>query len=386
MSRLARKVAVVGVGYSRLSRGDSPDPRALTLQSCRAALSDAGLTASDVDGIFEYLHAEAETPRTSWVQRVLGVENLNAYADLNATGPSGLGPPLAAAMAVASGVCDVALAYRTLPQREGNNGGLVALPEVLTGSAQFSGVYGHVPAILGTYALKKRRRLHEFGVSAEEYGHIALTARRWAVLNERALLREQLTMDDYLSARVIVDPLLLLDCDYPVNGSCAVIIAAADRAADLRSRPVYVDAVSWGTGRGADFVFGDDFLYGGSIACAGNLWRSSRFTTGDLDLLGIYDGFTHLPISWIEALGICGIGEFGDWVDKGRTIGPGGSLPLNTSGGMLAEGRIQGIGHVAEVTMQLRGACGVRQVPAAQVGVVVGGGSNDCGGMILYTD
>jgi acetyl-CoA acetyltransferase len=386
MGRLTKKVAVVGVGYSALSRGDAPDPRTLTLQSCRAAIADAGLEARDVDGVFEYLHRDGESPRTSWLQRVLGIENLNAYADLLFTGPSGLGPPLTAVTAVASGVCDVALAYRTLPQREGNNGGVVSTPEVLSGPDQFTGVYGHAAAILANYALKKRRRMHEFQTSAEDYGHVAISARRWAALNERAMLRTPLTMDDYLSSRVVVDPLLLLDCDYPVNGSAAVIVTTAERAADLPNRPVLVDAAAWGTGAGADFVFGDDFLYGGSIACAQSLWRGSQFTAADLDLMGLYDGFTHLPISWIEALGVCGPGEFGEWVQDGRMIGPGGQLPLNTSGGMLAEGRIQGIGLLAEVVMQLRGDCGARQVPEARSGVVAGGGSNDCGAMLLYTE
>ena len=228
--------------------------------------------------------------------------------------------------------------------------------------------------------------MDEFGHSAEEYGEIALNARRWAALNDRAVLRTQLTMDDYLGARVIVDPLVLLDCDYPINGSCAVVVTTAERARDLAHRPVLVDALSWGTGRGSDFVFGADLLYGGSILCADTLWNKSRFTSADVDVLSLYDGFTHLPISWVEALGFCGYGEFADWVDHGRTIGPGGSMPLNTSGGMLAEGRIQGIGLVAEAAMQLRGECGARQVPDAAVAAVAGGGSNDAGALILYTE
>jgi acetyl-CoA acetyltransferase len=144
--------------------------------------------------------------------------------------------------------------------------------------------------------------------------------------------------------------------------------------------------LSWGTGRGSDFVFGADLLYGGSILCAANLWRQSQFVPADIDVLSLYDGFTHLPISWVEALGICGFGEFADWVDEGRTIGPGGEYPLNTSGGMLAEGRIQGIGLVAEAAQQLMGECGARQVSGASVAVVAGGGSNDCGAMILYAE
>ena len=388
MTSLARDVAVVGVGYSDLTRGDRPDPRALTLASCRAALDDAGLRAADVDAIVQFTHTSdsTEAPITAYVQRALGIENLNFLADIAKTGPSGVGPPMTAALAVASGVCEVALAYRTLPQVEGNNGRLREGRSQIGGPAQFTAVYGHAAGILANYALKKRRRMHEFGHSAEEYGEIALNARRWAALNERAVMRTQLTMDDYLNARVIVDPLVLLDCDYPINGSCAVVVTTAERARDLPHRPVLVDAMSWGTGRGSDFVFGADLLYGGSILCAEALWRKSQFSPSDVDLLSLYDGFTHLPISWVEALGFCGLGEFPDWVDGGRTINPGGSMPLNTSGGMLAEGRIQGIGLVAEAAMQLRGECAGRQVADASVAVVAGGGSNDAGALILYTE
>jgi acetyl-CoA acetyltransferase len=388
MSSLSRPVAIAGAGYSALSRGDRPDPRALTLTACREAIADAGLVTSDVDAIVQFTHSSdsTEAPITAYVQRALGIDNLSYFADIARTGPSGVGPPMTAVIAVASGVCETALAYRTLPQAEGNNGRIRESPEAIEGPTQFTAVYGHAAGILANYALKKRRRMYEFGHDAQEYGYVAINARRWAALNERAVMRQALTMDEYLGARTIVDPLVLLDCDYPVNGSCAVIVTTAERARDLPHHPVLVDAVSWGTGRGSDFVFGADLLYGGSILCAENLWKRSRFGPDDLDVLGLYDGFTHLPISWIEALGICGYGEFADWVDKGRTIGPGGALPLNTSGGMLAEGRIQGIGLVAEAARQLMGVCGERQVADASVAVVAGGGSNDCGAMILYAE
>jgi acetyl-CoA acetyltransferase len=388
MTMLARPVAIAGIGYSPLTRGDRPDPRALTLTACRGAIADAGLGPADVDAIVQFTHASdsTEAPITAYVQRALGIDNLSYFADIARTGPSGVGPPMTAVLAVASGVCETALAYRTLPQAEGNNGQVRAGSGQIGGPGQFTAVYGHTAGILANYALKKRRRMHEFGHSAEEYGQVAMNARRWAVLNDRAVMRKPLTMDDYLGARMIVDPLVLLDCDYPVNGSCAVIVTTAERARDLPHRPVLVDALSWGTGRGSDFVFGADLLYGGSILCAANLWRQSQFAPADIDVLSLYDGFTHLPISWVEALGICGFGEFADWVDEGRTIGPGGEYPLNTSGGMLAEGRIQGIGLVAEAAQQLMGECGARQVSGASVAVVAGGGSNDCGAMILYAE
>jgi len=358
------------------------------LEACHAALSDAGLSPDNIEGITQYTHTSSSTeaPITAEVQRALGIPNLSFFADISQTGPSGLGPVMTAAMAVASGVCDTVLAYRTLPQFEGTTGHLGSSDGTVAGASQYTAVYGHSPGILANYALKKRRRMHEFGTSADEYGIVAINARRWAAHNPRALLRDPLTMDDYRGARTIIDPLVLFDCDYPVNASCALILASAERAHDLRHRPVFVDALAWGSGAGADFVFSDDLLYGGSIAASQRLWQKSRFTPQDINLLGLYDGFTHLPISWIEALGFCGFGEFHDWVDGGRRIGPGGELPLNTSGGMLAEGRIQGIGLAAEAVLQLRGDCGVRQIDAPRVAVVAGGGSNDSGVMSLFTE
>jgi len=384
VTQLAREVAIVGVGYSKLSRGDDPDPRQLTYAACLGALDDAGMEAHEVDGIYEYFHEPGESPTSQWTARQLGIPNLNGFLDFS-NGPSGLGPPMVASMAVASGVCDVALAYRTLPQRQGNNA-RVAQSLAASGPAQFTGVYGHGAAILANYAMKKRRRMAEFGNGAEEYGLVSISAHRWAALNERALFATPLTMEAYLSSRVIVDPLLIYDCDYPINGSCAVLVTTADRARDLRSKPVLVDSIAWGTGSGADFNFMDDYLYGGSFECGRRLWSRSEFKPSDVDTLAIYDGFTHIALSWIEALGFCGRGEFAGWAKGGATIGPGGSMPLNTSGGMLAEGRLQGIGLVAEAVVQLRGEAGRRQVDRAKVAVVAGGGSNDCGAFILHTD
>jgi acetyl-CoA acetyltransferase len=382
VTQLSREVAIVGVGYSRLTRGDDPDPRQLTYDACSNALADASVKAAEVDGIFEYFHDEGEAPPSYWVQRQFGIPNLNAYLDFS-NGPSGLGPPMVAAMAVAAGVCDVALAYRTLPQRQGNNA-RVEQSLRAAGPAQYTQVFGHGAGILANYALKKRRRMAEYGRGPEEYGLVAINAHRWAGLNDRALFATPLSMEMYLGSRVIVDPLLIYDCDYPINGSCALLVTTAERARSLPRRPVMFDAIAWGTGAGADFNFMDDYLYGGSIECSNRLWSRSQFKPSDIDTLAIYDGFTHLPISWIEALGFCGKGEFGEWAAGGDTIGPGGSMPLNTSGGMLAEGRLQGIGLVAEAVVQLRGDGGTRQVPGASVALVAGGGSNDCGAYTLY--
>jgi acetyl-CoA acetyltransferase len=290
-----------------------------------------------------------------------------------------------AAMAVASGVCEVALLYRCITRNAGHTGALRAAPLVTSGDLQFTAPYGLGGGIIHTMGMRKQRRIAELGGSNEDYGYVAINARRWAQHNERAVLREPITMDDYLSSRPISDPLLLLDCDYPVNGACAAIITTAERAVDLAQPLVLIDALAYGTGANADWLYGQDLLFGGTRECAARLWSASSITPADVDVAELYDGFTHITISWIEALGLCDIGEFGDWVDGGKRIGPGGELPLNTHGGQLAEGRLHGLGFLTEATLQLRGQCGERQVGGARAALVANAHGPQCGAMVLVS-
>ena len=130
--------------------------------------------------------------------------------------------------------------------------------------------------------------------------------------NPRAMFRDPITMDDYFSSRMVADPLLLFDCDYPVNASCAAILTTVERARDLARPVVTVDALAYGTGRRPDWLFAEDFVFGGTVPCGQALWKRSSFTPSDVDVAELYDGFTHITISWVEALGLCGIGEFHD--------------------------------------------------------------------------
>ena len=382
MTSLARDVAVVGVGYSELTRAGDPNPRSLALVAAKEALADAGLRGSDLDGIFEYKFGP-ESPGAQDAARLLGAPDLAAFADIMPTGPSGLAGALAGAMAVASGTCETALVFRCLTRAAGHQGGVAEGPDRVGGNQQFLTPYGYLGGIIVELALKKRRWMEQYSRPEEDFGRIAVNARRWAALNPRAVLRAEVTMDDYLSSRMIADPLRLLDCDYPVNGAVAAIITTAERARDLRQRPVLIDAMSYGTGKGVDWTFGDDYLYGGTIGCASRLWERSSVTVADVDVAQLYDGFTPVTVSWIEALGACGLGEFGDWVGDGTRLGPGGDFPLNTAGGQLAEGRLHGISFLNEAVLQLRGQCGTRQVPDAEVAVVASGLYPQCGAMVL---
>ena len=382
MSSLTRPVAIAGVGYSELSRKGEPNPNSLAITAAKAALSDAGLSTTDVDGIFEYKFGP-ESPGAQDMARLLGIPDLAAFADIMASNPSGLGGALAGVMAVASGACETVLVFRCLTRAAGHTGGLASGPELVGGRDQFLTPYGYLGGILVNLALKKRRWMDEYGRPEDDFGRIAVNARRWSALNPRAVLRDKVTMDDYLSSRMVVDPLRVLDCDYPVNGAVATVITTAERAADLRQPAVLVDAMTYATGRGADWVFDVDFLYGGAFECANRLWQRSSVTLADVDVAELYDGFTPVTVAWVEALGACGRGEFGDWVGDGSRLAPGGDFPLNTAGGQLAEGRLHGIGFLNEAVLQLRGQCDGRQVPGAQVAVVASGVYPQCGAMVL---
>ncbi|MGE0878472.1 MAG: thiolase family protein [Acidimicrobiia bacterium] len=382
MSSLSRDVAVVGVGYSSLARSGGPDPRTLTYTAVSNALADAGLKGADVDAIFEYKFGP-ESPGAQDVARMIGSPDLAAFADIFPTGPSGLAGALAAVMAVASGVCDTAITFRCMTREGGYTGGLSGDDAPIGGRFQFQTPYGDGGGILTNIALKKARWMHQYKRPEADFGTIAVNARRWSSLNERAVLRDLLTIDDYLNSRTIVGPLRVLDCDYPINGCVATVFTTAERARDLRQPPVVIDAMTYATGKNVDWYFTDDYLYGGTRSCAERLWQRSSVSVDDIDVAQVYDGFTTVMMSWIEAFGFCGLGEFGDWVDGGRRIGPGGDMPMNTAGGQLAEGRLHGISFLNEAVLQLRGQSGGRQVPGAEVALVASGLYPQCSAMVL---
>ncbi len=386
MTGLAREVAIVGVGTSPVSRGGDPRVELLAVTACGNAMEDAGLNGRDIDGVFQYSFGW-DSPDCHYIQQALGIPDLAAYIDVGGMGPSGLGGALAGIMAVASGACDTAVVFRAISQSAGNTGsarGGGAPAGAMGASFPFTMPYGYFP-IIPAIGLMMRRRMAELGGSQEDYGYIAINARKWAAMNEHAILRDPITMDDYLNSRLLADPLRLLDCDYPVSGASATVITTAERARDLRKRPVAVDAIAYATGPNPDWLQAEDFIFGATRRCAERLWSRASVTANDVDLVELYDGFTHITISWIEALGFCGIGEAGDFLDKGRRIGPGGDAPLNTHGGQLAAGRLHGLAHLVEAVSQLRGECGERQVPDARVAVVTNAHGPQCGAVVLRT-
>jgi acetyl-CoA acetyltransferase len=205
------------------------------------------------------------------------------------------------------------------------------------------------------------------------------------MINPRAVFRDELTMDDYLAARWISTPLCLFDCDVPLDGSTAVIVSSADYAPDAPQPPVQVHAIGSAWGSRPRW---DEFADVTDLACAqvaSHMWSRTDLEPHDVDVALLYDGFSILTLQWIEALGFCGRGEGGAYIEGGRRIARDGELPLNTHGGQLSEGRLHGFGFIHEAVVQLRGDGGERQVAGGPEVAVVSNSGGPSAGCALLT-
>ena len=212
-------------------------------------------------------------------------------------------------------------------------------------------------------ALYARRHMHEFGTKSEHLGAIALTAREHAAFNPKAIYREPMTMEDYLDARMVSDPFGLYDCDVPVDGSTAVVVSSADAARDLPHRAVRFNAVGTAIRARPLWDQWEDITTMAARDAAAHMWSRTDLKPADVDTAQLYDGFSFLTLAWLEALGFCGRGESGPFVEGGAHR-LGGALPLNTWGGQLSGGRLHGFGFVAEAVPPA--ARRVRRAPGAE--------------------
>jgi acetyl-CoA acetyltransferase len=365
-----RRVAIAGVGLSPTGRRLGMANLKMTALSARAAMEDAGLTNTDIDGVGIYTFQESPTHRNQFTSSVdtagmLGLPEPRWFMTTT-EGPAYLGAAIPAINAVASGQCDVCLTVRTLTHPGSSSGSAYPTTEY-GGASQFTFPFGAC-ATAQWCALLWQRHMATYGSTAEQLGYQPVYQREFAALNEAALLRDRITLDDYLNSRYISKPLRLLDCEYPISGSGAVIFTTEERARDLRKPVVLVDSSSLVLARRPDFYQVEDILESAPFFAAKDLWSRTELHPEDVDVGGLYDGFTVITLTWLEALGFCKPGESGAFVEAGHTR-MGGSLPINCDGGTLNMGRLHGVNHVIEVTRQLRGESGARQTPNAEVGV-----------------
>jgi acetyl-CoA acetyltransferase/uncharacterized OB-fold protein len=388
--RFEHRAVLSGVGRSAIGRRLMVDPLSLTVDACLAAVADAGLALDDIDGLSTYPGGPAAMGMgeggVTAVEEALRLHPtwINGGGDLPGPG----GSVIAAMLAVAAGLCRHVLCFRTvwestfaaLGLRGAGGGGRVSGP-----FHEWRAPFGAMSAA-NWIGMNANHYLHRYGAPREMLGWIALNGRANAARNPAAIYRDPMTMDDYLSARLITTPFGLYDCDVPCDASIAVVVSDASAAADLPRPAVRVEAVgtqiteriSWDQGT----ITHEPQVLGQSA----HLWTRTDLGPGDVDVALVYDGFTFNAISWLEALGFCGIGEARDWLDGGRRIALGGDLPVNPHGGQLSEGRTHGFGFVYEAMAQLRHEAGERQVPGARTAVVTTGGGTPSGVLLLRRD
>ena len=359
------KVAISGVGRSVMGRRLGRDPWLLTAEAALAAIADAGLTVDAIDGLSTYPGGTWSTPGITGA----GVDDVKALLGIRTrwhTGggelPGQLGSIVNAALAVAGGLCEHVLCFRTVWESTaqtqlGGRAQTLSKPTAARELDQWTKPFG---AGYSTYgALTMQRYMHESGSTREQLAQIALIARANAASNPAAVYREPLSLDDYMGARMISDPLCLYDCDVPMDGSVAMVVSRADSASIDRRRAISFQAVGSATGLAAS---------------AEMMWSRTALKPADVDLAELYDGFSILAVQWMEALGLCPRNEGGRFIEGGARIRVGGELPLNTGGGQLSGGRMHGYGALHQACRQLRGeAEGVQVEPRPQVAVVSSG-------------
>ena len=348
------KVAIVGVGsIPQFTRDSGRSIRSLTLQACRNAVLDAGLTAKDIDGI-------AGSQDYALVMNGLGIPEVSYFSNESVPFAKVLA---SGADAVFSGECTTALLYHANYKLTRTSHSAANDPfRVRAGGAGATPLF---PPIHFSGAMA--RHMHDYGTKREHFGMLAINARTNASKNPRAVMQTPITMDDYLSCRFVEEPMCLFDMDVPCDLADAFVITTAERAKDLKKKPVYIHATARGqTRNSADDQI--DLEHNANQLVAKHLWGKSDFTLKDVDLFYPYDGFTILCLTWLEDIGFCKKGEAGPfleqhWDRNENRVKINGKMPFNTHGGNHSEGAMQGSGHVREAVHQLRGEAGPRQVP-----------------------
>jgi acetyl-CoA acetyltransferase len=295
---------------------------------------------------------------------------MHYHLDLFGGGSTSASVVGSAAMAVASGMAECIVCWRAVNARSEFRMGGTGRPAPDTVEFQYQAPYGFATPPQ-QFAMYTRSYLDTYGVGAEDLGRVAITQRRNAMDNERAMMRVPLTMEDYLASRLIVEPLRLFDCCLETDAAVAVVVTSAERARDLRQLPVLISGAAFGGGHSLYSNGRGDLSTTAAADVAPRLYAMAGVGPQDIDVLELYDAFTPLVLLQLEDYGFCKKGEAAGLVGDGTTA-IGGRLPVNTHGGHLSEGYAHGLNHVAEAVSQLRGQAGSRQVTGAEVALSTG--------------
>ena len=372
---LCDQTAIVGIGQSEYGRFLPHSQLALGATALKAALDDAGLTRADIDGISIHMGwplgvdydrvAEAYGLDVRWVNQAWLHGRFVTSAIQQA------------AMAVACGLADVVACVTAISFTRERQ--ILGGPDDLEGTREDGGTHGEAPAYgltapAGGAALGMQRYMARYGATSEQLAAVPIAFRKHAMKSPHAAMKKPMTLADHQASRMVVDPLRLFDCCLITDGAAVALVTSAERARDLKQRPVYISGMQ-GLRSGRDeFIFaprglGINQQRSGHVVPDGptlQAYRMAGIARGDLDGLYTYDAFSPLILFMLERFGFCGPGEAAAWVQNGR-IEPGGELPMNTSGGLLSEAHVGGWNSILEIVRQLRGAAGERQIANARL-------------------
>jgi acetyl-CoA acetyltransferase len=379
MASIKDKAAIVGIGATEFSKNSGRSELQLAVEATLAALDDAGIHPSEVDGISSVTFDNSYEQELA---RNIGSNELKFFSRIGSGGGSAIAPLHQAAMAVTTGTADVVVCLRAMNERSGERFGA-------PGQAQGSGTVPGSGALLFAYhgfsgiytaaayaALSMRRYMHETGTTSDDFANYSLAARRHAATNPNAFFYQRpLTRDEYHNARMVADPFRLFDCCQESDGGVAVIVTSAERARSLRHKPALIRAAAQGSPKN---VMAMSNYYREDIspreeceATARQLYAISGLTPKDVQIAILYDHFGPTILPALEGYGFCGRGEAKDFIRNGN-IEIGGSLPVNTHGGQIGEAYIHGMNGVAEAVRQIRGTA-VNQVANVENVLVTGG-------------
>ena len=384
MTEFKDATAIVGIGQTEFAKSLDGSETELACRAVLAALDDASIDPSEVDALGSFT---LETTAEYELARACGLGEIVHFAQVPYGGGAACATVGQVAMAVAAGVANVGVAWRSRKRgaRRARNWSQVA--ERIEGLGKYSRPYGLVRPV-DEVAMLARRYMHQYGASRDHLANIALACRTHANRNPNAFMYERtLSREQYMQARWISEPLCLFDNCLESDGALAAVIVRADRARDCAQPPAFIHAYSQGLSRQHQVMVdyhSDDPLHGCSWPAARNLWRQADFGPDDVQVAQFYDAFTPLILLSLEAYGFCGVGEAAAFTENGA-LELGGRLPINTSGGGLSEAYIHGMNLVTEGVRQIRGTS-TAQVEDANVSLVTSAAAVPTGALLLRGD
>lgn len=351
---LKDRTAIVGIGQTPFGKGLAESEERLACTAIKAALDDAGISPSEVDGLCSL---NMENVWQHDIARDLGMKEVTYYAQMPAGGHGGCGTVGHAAVAIATGQANVVVGWRSR-KRSGRASRIWAQTDQrVQGRDTWLRPWGVIRPVdeVGVLAT---RYMHEFGATRDHFANVALAFRGHANRNPDAVMHAKpMTREDYFSARWVSEPLCLYDCCLETDGAIAFVVTSAARARDCRTRPVYIHAAAQGFDGGSTMLanyFTRDPMRSQAATCAKSLWRQSDFRPSDIKVAQFYDAFTPEVLFTLEGYGFCGRGEGGAFTENGG-IAHGGRLPVNTGGGSLSEVYLHGFNMITEGVKQMRG-------------------------------